>query len=649
MHERAPSWRAPARRVAPPSAYRGTPTSCGAYISQSFMAHSNDVFVADLETCIRSNAHEIARTAMEWSDRCAPAKYLSDHAKHQLNAALEPIRQNHGYAAALWCAFYTAKMTDLPFYGQWRDKLLCPWPEDWNCRDEPLGKHGDEAKGVPAAWGPTMQGAVDNDLNRGDPVDGLVAMSCGLCGHLERTFGKAPFIEVASYPSEYQTSSRLKRMRSEGWFAGHQGWWNEFDNHAFGAWVANDMAAHSRDVEETVLGIHLHRITNGEEIHGFVGEAIRQLSGTQIDHVHYAARLCTPSQKFSGMTQWSCRHAIGHGFFSYRLEDLEAGRSALDGRTVVNQALGDCITLATFFGEWGDTCAAGVSHAATNALTVGGLRAIAAVGQDAKSLVCRSATESWHGEPHYDECHCISKLGLEDADVRWRLVRDGLCEPAQTGPKPWQHASTWEFQQLRQVPEAFVRLAVETADLRCYVERYRDLFDGYCRSSFSECAWAELRWHWEVSGKKEGRQLACQPSSPKLPPPALPPPPVPVPEPPQLLLPPSQHLQSLLPVEHVAPPPVDPPSAVRPEQTVLLGVFLLVGIVLGGALVTRRWAYASSQVARREASKAYSPVSCRNETSRRGVCRHGAVPGKTGKKKAVRASPSAEGDDTVIL
>ena len=91
-------------------------------------------------------------------------------------------------------------------------------------------------------------------------------------------------------------------------------------------------------------------------------------------------------------------------------------------------------------------------------------------------------------------------------NVRWRLVRDGLCEPAQTGPKPWQHASTWEFQQLRQVPEAFVRLAVETAELRCYAERYRDLFDGYCKGSLSQCAWAELQWHWEVSGKKEGRQ-----------------------------------------------------------------------------------------------------------------------------------------------
>jgi len=610
--------------------------------------HSNDVFVADLETCIRSNAHEIARTAMEWSDRCAPPKYLADHAKHQLNAALEPIRQKHGYAAALWCAFFTAKMTDLPFYGQWRDKLLCPWPEDWNCKDEPIGKHGDEAKGVPAAWAPTMQGAVDNDLNRGDPLDGLVAMSCGLCGHLERTFGKAPYNEVASYPSEYHTSSRLKRMRSEGLFAGHQGWWNEWDTHAFGAWVANDMASHGRGVEETVLAIHNHRITNGEEIHGFVGEAIRQLSGTQVDHLHYAARLCTPSQTFSGMTQWSCRHAIGHGFFSYRLEDLEAGRSALDGRTVVNRALGDCISLGTFFGEWGDTCAAVVSHAATNALTVGGLRAIAAVGQDAKSLVCRSATESWHGEPHYDECHCISKLGLEDADVRWRLVRDGLCEPAQTGPKPWQHASTWEFQQLKQVPEAFVRLAVETAELRCYAERYQDLFDGYCKSSYSTCAWSELRWHWEVSGKKEGRQLACPPSSPKLPPPALPLPPVPVPVPAPLSLPPPQNLQPLLRVAHVAPPQVGPPSAVSPEQAGILGVVLL-GIALGAALLTRRSsACTSSQVAQRETSKKYSPVSCNKRKPRRGVRSHKTVPGRTAEKKTIRATAECD-DDTLIL
>ena len=55
------------------------------------------------------------------------------------------------------------------------------------CGTEPLGAHGDENIGVPAEWS-SSQNVIYRDEQR------RRTMSCGLCGHLERTLGAPPFL-----------------------------------------------------------------------------------------------------------------------------------------------------------------------------------------------------------------------------------------------------------------------------------------------------------------------------------------------------------------------------------------------------------------------------------------------------------------------
>ena len=88
--------------------------------------------------------------------------------------------------------------------------------------------------------------------NRGEP--GARAMSCGLCGHLRHRLGKPPFM-LDPAPIE----SADAHLFTANW-----------DFHPFGAWLANDAAAHGRDVDDIVGKINMWRASNGEEIHGFL-------------------------------------------------------------------------------------------------------------------------------------------------------------------------------------------------------------------------------------------------------------------------------------------------------------------------------------------------------------------------------------------
>ena len=92
--------------------------------------------------------------------------------------------------------------------------------------------HGAERDGVPAEWAGDGREARENEPQR--------TMSCGLCGHLQRAFGPPPYSGAAAARSA-AAGARLDGMRDAG-----NGWWNEWDMHAFGAWAARNAFAHDR-------------------------------------------------------------------------------------------------------------------------------------------------------------------------------------------------------------------------------------------------------------------------------------------------------------------------------------------------------------------------------------------------------------------
>jgi len=157
-------------------------------------------FVQDLEQCIRDTAAGVASAFFDWGDNCKPGTYIVDAQAAVYKQTLSPIMEKHGYTGALWCAFFSLRMfhepdpndpqPNQPFYKLWYDSLVCPWESngwDFTCGNEPLGKNGYEQDGVPTEWA----GVRQHPQYVGEPE--RRAMSCGLCGHLRRVFGKPPY------------------------------------------------------------------------------------------------------------------------------------------------------------------------------------------------------------------------------------------------------------------------------------------------------------------------------------------------------------------------------------------------------------------------------------------------------------------------
>ena len=78
--------------------------------SADLRSASAKAFVADLERCIRDTAAVIATTAPRWADRCESPGSKASLQAEQLSPTLAPLRRKHGYAAAVWCAFYSTYM-----------------------------------------------------------------------------------------------------------------------------------------------------------------------------------------------------------------------------------------------------------------------------------------------------------------------------------------------------------------------------------------------------------------------------------------------------------------------------------------------------------------------------------------------------------
>ena len=186
-------------------------------------------FVTDLVACIKAQAEQIAATREVWGDRCyAPASKIAWQAERN-KRTLTPLMENHGYSAALWCAIYSAQMVSgkaYKPYADWTARLLCPWDLN-NCGNEALDLHGPERNGVPAEWA----GDQARDARFGEVQQ---TMSCGLCGHLARTFGAPPFTAATPVTRAAATTKRLDTMRDEG-----NGWWNE--------WVSADALGSSQE------------------------------------------------------------------------------------------------------------------------------------------------------------------------------------------------------------------------------------------------------------------------------------------------------------------------------------------------------------------------------------------------------------------
>ena len=153
-----------------------------------------DEFADDLVQCIQNTAEKAANTFPDWGSGCLAPTTKVDIQAAVLKETLAPIRAKWGYSGALWCSFYATRMTGAeyhpgdpqpnnPHFSEWYETILCPW-DLWNCGGEPLGMHGDESQGVPVEW-TTRQ----NEAYRGEPRR---TMSCGLCGHLDRTLGRPP-------------------------------------------------------------------------------------------------------------------------------------------------------------------------------------------------------------------------------------------------------------------------------------------------------------------------------------------------------------------------------------------------------------------------------------------------------------------------
>lgn len=133
-----------------------TPASAGA----------SESFAADLEQCIRDHAAEAAATLQSWAEVCLPPTEKIDKQAKLYERTLAPIYAKWGYPAALWCAFYSVRMTGKEFnpdsdqpnnpnYFDWYQTLLCPWNVD-RCGREPLGSRGDESRGVSALSAPNV-------------------------------------------------------------------------------------------------------------------------------------------------------------------------------------------------------------------------------------------------------------------------------------------------------------------------------------------------------------------------------------------------------------------------------------------------------------------------------------------------------------
>eukprot|EP00966_Prymnesium_polylepis_P330368 7386024-Prymnesium_polylepis.2 len=287
------------------------------------------VFAEALERCIRDHAEAAAASFPSWGDTCMPPTEKIDIQSKVYERTLVGIRDQYGYTGALWCAFYSMRMTgreydpndtqpNNPNFFDWYSSLLCPWNLD-QCGSDRLGAFGNEWDGAPVEGAPNQ-----NQQYLTTPADPYVpdepdrrTMSCALCGWLKRRLGDPPFIvDPAPLPHDLEGAD----LYTANW-----------DFHPFGAWLANDAFGYAhfdyeRGIDALVHSINIWRASNGEEIHGFLWQSTRLLAhegGTlagarkavirDAPAVSHVLRVCKPSWWLAPQSRDDCSHAAGHG------------------------------------------------------------------------------------------------------------------------------------------------------------------------------------------------------------------------------------------------------------------------------------------------------------------------------------------------
>jgi len=420
-------------------------------------------FADDLVKCIRNAAKEHAHSFPDWGNGCDPETFKVDRQAKVLKGTLAEISEKHGYTGALWCTFYSTRMTGAeynpgdpmpnnPHYSEWYEKLLCPWDLNF-CGHEELGVHGDERQGVPVGWSNMALPQYNGEDRR--------TMSCGLCGYLHRKLGPAP----------------LWVDRTEPVGAKHiELWGNNWDMHPFGAWLANDVAIKAGDIDATVNNIFKFRATNGEEIHGFAWQSLRLIAYDKTDYLHklqyekmsrgematrpdpslgpkHALRVCGPTWGLSEQTRDDCSHGVGHGLFYFY---FDIGKGVHDGcwtdmlvhKTPNWMSAQDAL-------RWRWLCTSGVYHAAGNTLTNGGLKLAADAGQTAEQFLCKRHSDDWgDNDAHFHRCG--AGLGMPLANMKVQFAKQGKCNQPE-GPMDWERAQAAypEVQKLTCNPAAY--------------------------------------------------------------------------------------------------------------------------------------------------------------------------------------------------
>ena len=452
-------------------------------------------FARDLERCIREHAAVAAARFTEYGDSCLPPTEKIDRQAVVYEETLKDIHAKYGYTGALWCAFYSLRMTgreydpndtqpNNPNFSDWYASLLCPWNLE-ECGYAELGTHGDEWNGVSVEGAPNQ-----NAQYLTTPLDEFVpdepdrrTMSCGLCGHLQRKLGDPPFI-VEPEP----VSGPNAALFTANW-----------DFHPFGAWLANDAAANGGDVDDIVKHINIWRASNGEEIHGFLWQSTRLLAhetgtlagerrelvdeATAVDHV---MRVCKPSWWLAPQSRDDCSHAAGHGFFYYFL-DIGRAASACWSDKIIDYTPGreldrDADTRhsglsAADLLKWRWLCSTGVYHASGNTLSLEILDRIAQSGEGgAEDFLCKRSN-LWGEDARYFD-RCAAGLGIKETEGRLELVRSGQCVPRLVTEEPRVTAepAAWELRQLQQFGQ--------TQQLSCNPAKYFVQANDQCPLAF---------------------------------------------------------------------------------------------------------------------------------------------------------------------
>ena len=450
---------------------------------------SSELFADALEQCIRNTAAGVAAAFPTWANSCMPPTEKIDLQAALLSRTLASIRDSYGYPGALWCAFYSVRMTgkeydpnsdqpNNPNFPDWYHTLLCPYDLD-TCGSDELGKHGNEWEGVSVAEFATNQNAqyathpckmdksvsADSTLTWAEQCKYVAleenrrTMSCGLCGHLERKLGKAPFM-VAPPPVNDPANEHLYTAN--------------MDFHPFGAWLANDG---KWDVNKTVRLIHTWKVSNGEEMHGYLWQSLRLLAydtgtldGQRKEHVddetgvRHAMCVCAPSWYYSSQTRDDCAHAAGHGFFYYYL-DIGRAMNACWAEELVHNTPGDennrdydpitnGLTGKTLL-MWRWLCATGIYHAAGNTLSLEIFRELVSIGSGAEEYLCKRSN-LWGDSARYFD-RCAAGLGMKETEMRLDKVKTGDCKPTvdedgnSVPPAPWERWQLAQFGQTQQL------------------------------------------------------------------------------------------------------------------------------------------------------------------------------------------------------